>query len=368
MALFAAPMAMNDQPLDSRSRAASPLGAHAPRTGRELLHALYTAAVQRLRGVHVGLLARGPARSDRQPLDGGAWVLEAKRQLAEVTELQNANRLATVGRLTAGLAHEFGTPLGVVLARAQMIISDDAGPDEMRADAEAIIQQVKRMTQMCREVLDYARPRAPVYVLTDLAALARHMLVLLSPEARKRGVKLGIEGSQEARFVSGNESKLTQIVTNLIINALQAMPPSGGAARALVPKQNTVVLRIEKVRERPAARFEARGSTPEQSHNGSDQTYACFRVEDTGTGISTADLPHIFETFFTTKKEGEGTGLGLAVSSRIAHEHGGWIGVTSEEQRGSCFTLYLPLIEEPELTRERNLQMTRSEPSVLPAP
>jgi signal transduction histidine kinase len=271
-----------------------------------------------------------------------------------VTELQNANRLATVGRLTAGLAHEFGTPLGVVLARAQMIISDDAGPDEMRADAEAIIQQVKRMTQMCREVLDYARPKPQVHVLTDLAALARHLLVLLTPEARKRGVKLGIEGSQEAQFVSGDESKLTQIITNLVINALQAMPPAGAPARTLAPRQNTVVLRIEKVRARSAARPP---DAPEQS-------YACFRVEDTGTGISAADLPHIFESLFTTKKEGEGTGLGLAVSSHIAHEHGGWISVTSEEHRGSCFALHLPLIEEPELTRERSRQLGRIEPSL----
>lgn len=307
-------------------------GRATPRTGRERLHALYTAAVDRWRGVS-------------RPWDDGALVLEAKRQLAEVTELQNANRLATVGRLTAGLAHEFGTPLGVVLARAQMIISDDAGPEEMRADAEAIIQQVKRMTQMCREVLDYARPKAQVYVLTDLAALARHMLVLLAPEARKRGVRLSIEGSQEASFVSGNESKLTQIATNLIINALQAVPEPELATRGLVTRQNTVVLRVENVRARPGG-----------MHSGEEQSYACFRVEDTGTGIRAADLPHIFETFFTTKREGEGTGLGLAVSSRIAHEHGGWIGVTSEEQRGTCFSLHLPLIEGPELARQRSLE------------
>src|SRR5690349_15642174 len=109
-------MAMDDQPLGSRSGAASSLGPHADMR---------------------------PSTRDETPA--------TTTQTAKLTELQHANRLATVGRLAAGLAHEFGTPLGVVLARAQMIISDDAGPEEMRADAEAIIQQVKRMTQMCRE-------------------------------------------------------------------------------------------------------------------------------------------------------------------------------------------------------------------------
>jgi signal transduction histidine kinase len=186
------------------------------------------------------------------------------------------------------------------------------------------------MTQMCREVLDYARPKAPVLVVTDLAGIARHMLALLAPEARKRNVTLSMEGSAAPLFVLANESRLMQILTNLIINAVQAMPRPG-----------TVVLRVEPVHARPAgARHE-----PERS-------YACIQVEDTGTGIAAADLPHIFETFFTTKKEGEGTGLGLSVSARIAHEHNGWIGVTTEPGRGSCFTVYLPMVDAGGSARE----------------
>lgn len=267
-------------------------------------------------------VARRPFwRFGRRPLEPEARTPAARNQLPDISELHHLNRLATVGRLTAGMAHEFGTPLGVVLARAQMIASDESDLDDMRADAGAIIIEVKRMTQMCREVLDYARPRAPLTVPTDLVQIARHMLVLLLPDVRKRNVKLSLAGDPQPLFALGDASKLTQILTNLIINALQATP-QGGA----------VVLRVERVRaqdpEAPAA--------PERS-------YACVRVQDTGSGIRAADLPHIFETFFTTKKQGEGTGLGLAVSDRIAREHGGWIGVTTKEEQGACFSLYLPL-------------------------
>src|SRR5687767_1066198 len=94
--------------------------------------------------------------SERQP--AADLRAESQEHLASMSELHHVNRLATVGRLTAGMAHEFGTPLAVVLARAQMIRSDESSLEDIRADAEAIIQQVKRMTQMCREVLDYARP------------------------------------------------------------------------------------------------------------------------------------------------------------------------------------------------------------------
>lgn len=281
------------------------------RTTRRKPSAIYMKAMLRIRSAYHRLL-------DRQTL-----ISEAKNQLAAATELHNANRLATIGTLTAGMAHEFGTPLGVVLARAQLILSADASPEEIRSDAEAIIQQVKRMTQMCREVLDYARPQAPIFVVTDVGMVVRHMLTLLSPEARKRNVTLSIESSAAPLLVLANESKLMQIFTNLIINAVQAMPRPG-----------TVVLRVEQVQARRAG-----------PRNEPERSYACVQVEDTGTGIADADLPHIFETFFTTKNEGQGTGLGLAVSSRIAHEHSGWIGVTTQPGRGSCFTVYLPMVE-----------------------
>jgi signal transduction histidine kinase len=199
-----------------------------------------------------------------------------------------------------------------------MIISDENDLAEARSDAEVIIHQVKRMTQMCREVLDFARPKPPARDLFDVVELARHMIVLLVPEARKHGARLTM-GSTVPAFVLGDPSKLMQILTNLTINAVQAMSDGG-----------IVTLEVERKRV-----------TPPAVERLAEREYICVHVQDTGTGIRNADLSHIFETFFTTKKT-EGTGIGLAVSARIAREHDGWIGVVTAEGRGSTFTVYLP--------------------------
>ena len=147
------------------------------------------------------------------------------------------------------------------------------------------------------------------------------MIVLLVPEARKRTVRLVLAPDPPAMLVLGDPSKLMQILTNLTINATQAMPHGG-----------TVTLSVERARV-----------TPPVAERLAEAEYICVHVHDTGTGIRSSDLAHIFDTFFTTKGA-EGTGIGLAVSSRIAHEHGGWIGVVTREGTGSTFTVYLPAL------------------------
>ena len=246
-------------------------------------------------------------------------AVNTKRRLADLEELHNANRMVTVATLTAGMAHELGTPLGVVLARAQMIIADENDLAETRRDAEEIVHQVQRMTQMCREVLNFARPKPPTRDPVDLVQLLRQMIVLLVPEARKRTAKLVLADDPPATRVLGDESKLMQIFTNLTINAAQAMPGGG-----------TVTLRVA-----------TRHAAPPAVERLPNADYVCVEIADTGTGIRSGDLGHIFDTFFTTKKA-EGSGLGLAVSSRIAREHDGWIGVVTREGHGSTFTVYLP--------------------------
>jgi two-component system NtrC family sensor kinase len=248
-------------------------------------------------------------------------AVDARRRLADLEELHNVNRLVTVGTLTAGMAHELGTPLGVVLARAQMIVSDENDIAEARKDAEEIIRQVKRMTQMCSEVLDFARPKPPTRDPVDVVHVVRQMIALLGPEARKRSAKLVLAGEPAPAVVLGDPSKLMQILTNLTINATQAMPTGG-----------TVTLGVETKRVRPPV-----------VERLPDGDYVCVHVRDTGTGIRNGDLGHIFDTFFTTKKT-EGTGIGLAVSARIAREHDGWIDVVTQAGHGSMFTVCLPPI------------------------
>ena len=271
-------------------------------------------------GAELELLARELEHIEEKYVQERAQLaVDTKRHLADLEELHNANRLVTVGTLTAGMAHELGTPLGVVLARAQMIISDENDLVEARNDAQVIIDQVKRMTQMCREVLDFARPKPPTRDLVDVVQVLRESIALLSAEARKRTVRLLLADTPPPTRVLGDPSKLIQIFTNLMINAVQAMTDGG-----------TVTLRVQTKRVQPPAVDRL-----------SEADYVCIAVEDTGTGIRSGDLAHIFDTFFTTKKA-EGSGLGLAVSYRIAREHAGWIGVVTREGHGSTFTVYLP--------------------------
>lgn len=249
-------------------------------------------------------------------------VIETTRRLANIEELQNANRLATIGKLTATMAHELGTPLAVITVRAQMIAAGEVPADEVAAEAKVILHQTQRMTRMVSEVLDLARPRAAVMATIDLAALGRQTESMLAPMARKRNVKLRFVEHDTPVLVLGDASRILQILTNLVINAAQSMTKPGA-----------VTFCVHQRRACPPG--------------GIDAEYIAVDVTDTGEGIPVNILPRIFDTFFTTKKEGDGTGLGLAVSKRIAIEHGGWIGVISEEGKGSRFTLYLPPLPPP---------------------
>lgn len=253
-------------------------------------------------------------------------AVETRRHLADLEVIHSANRLVTVGTLTIGLAHEFGTPLGVILARAQMILTDENDLDEARKDAEHIVREIKRMTRMCREVLDYARPREPAKLPIEAVDLVRNTIGLLNLDVRRRRVKLVFDEPEAAVFVRGDASRLMQVLTNIVINGAQAMP-AGGTVRVRIAVRSLLPPAVEGLAERE---------------------YVCIDVEDTGVGIRSADLAHIFDTFFTTKKAGEGTGLGLAVSYRIVREHEGWIGVKTVEGAGSTFTIHLPKTDEPQ--------------------
>jgi two-component system, NtrC family, sensor kinase len=242
------------------------------------------------------------------------------RLATTLQQLRHADRLATVGTLASGVAHELGTPLNVVRERAKMIADGEASREEAREYAAIIVSATDRTIKTIRQLLQFARRSGVVKAPRDLRGLAKETIDLLGPLAQKRRVTLGLIDGDGDTTVSVDGAQLQQVITNLTMNAVQAMPEGG-----------TVELRLS----RESARLPT-------EMGGTDTTAVCLRVHDTGKGIAPDDLEHVFEPFFTTKDVGEGTGLGLAVAYGIIREHGGWIAVQSEVGHGSTFSVFLP--------------------------
>jgi two-component system, NtrC family, sensor kinase len=243
---------------------------------------------------------------------------ETAERLAAMEQLRHADRLKTVGRLAAGIAHELGTPLNVVSGRAGLIASGKLTDDEIRQSARTIKAEAERITGIIRQLLDFARRRSPHRNQIDLRDIARQTAQLLEPLALKRGIRLHVEDHGAPVTAHADFAQIQQVVTNLVMNAIQAMD-NGGQVRVRMGRQ-------------------ARDDQPE----GSPSRLAFLAVEDQGSGIAPEDLEHIFEPFFTTKQVGEGTGLGLSIAEGIVREHGGWMDVESQPGEGSRFTVFLP--------------------------
>ena len=245
---------------------------------------------------------------------------ETARRIQALEELRLADRLRIVGQLTAGIAHELGTPLNVVWARAKMIASGEVQGEAVGDSARVVVEQAQRMKGIIRELLDFARPRPPTRVQVDLLRIVGQTFQLLGSVARKHGVSLELREGSGPVVAAVDTDQMQQVLTNLVVNAIQAMPRGG---------QVVVQAGLERVR-------------PPADHGGAEDAYLCLSVSDQGQGIADADLPRIFEPFFTTKDIGVGTGLGLSVSRGIVLEHGGWIAVQSRPGAGSRFSVYLP--------------------------
>jgi signal transduction histidine kinase len=244
---------------------------------------------------------------------------ETAQRLAALEQLRHADRLTTVGKLASGIAHELGTPLNVVSARAQMIASGEASPSDAAEYANIIVGATERMTRIIRQLLEFARRKGSEKAAAALEPLAQRTLEMVGPLAANKSIKLVLEAKGET-FAVVDANPIEQVFTNLVVNAVQAMDGPG-------------VVRVSIGTER---------TSPPVDIGGDAGDFACIRVTDAGAGIRDEDVAHVFEPFFTTKDVGEGTGLGLSVAYGIVREHGGWIDVVSTVGRGSSFAVYLP--------------------------
>jgi signal transduction histidine kinase len=224
--------------------------------------------------------------------------------LEEREKRRSAERLALLGRMATSLAHELRNPLAAVRLHAQLM--EGAPVEEAAASGRLIDSEITRMEGLLQQWLLYARPAPPVLSAVDLAEVMTQAVEVIRPQAAHAGVVITQASSLSAAMVQADPSRLTQVLLNVLLNAVQAMPTGG-----------SITLSLQA-----------------QSHGFS------IYVQDTGPGFSQAALQHFGEPFFS-EKEG-GMGLGLSVAREIMHSHGGQLVVGTGESGGARVTLLLP--------------------------
>jgi two-component system NtrC family sensor kinase len=234
--------------------------------------------------------------------------------------LMESDRLAAVGELVAGVAHEVNNPLSSISAFAQLLLRDTALTPAQRESLEVIRGETIRASQVVKDLLAFARRSEAQSTPLDLNGVVGRTLRMRHYQFNEASVQVQSDLAPDLPAVMGDARQLQQVCLNLLTNAVQAMSPAGGLLRVRTYQKNDLV-RLE--------------------------------VQDTGPGITVDARAHIFEPFFTTKKEGEGTGLGLSVSYGIVTSHGGTIEVVDTGPEGTTFRVTLPAVSELAAAHEK---------------
>lgn len=231
-------------------------------------------------------------------------VLKTQKQLLQ------SEKMAAIGQLAAGLAHEIYNPLNVISGFTEVLLKQCERPESEKKHLSEIYRETGRCQSLIAELLRFAKPKKSGRALSDLGVILTETVSLIQAQAKAQGISVALDISKDLPAVLADKDQLKQVFLNLLLNACQAMP-SGGELKATVYQESGAV---------------------------------AVDIKDTGSGIKPQDIQNIFNPFFTTKAEG--TGLGLALSFAVMESHGGTINVKSEEGEGATFTLTLPLSAE----------------------
>jgi len=248
-------------------------------------------------------------------------------------ELDRAERLAAVGSLAAGVAHEVGNPMGAMLAFVELAKRDAGLSDAGRSHLDRVLQEGARVRTILRQLLDFSRPPRTERVAVDLVGLARETAQLVGAQRRFTGVRIDVEAEGQPPEALADPAAVAQIVLNLLLNAVEALLASPSSE----PRVRVVVRAVP-------GRTRAGDQPAEAVRRGRIAAVEC-RVSDNGPGIPEADRERIFDPFYTTRDPGEGTGLGLSNALRFAEELGGRLWLEPASGPGSCFVLQLPLAQ-----------------------
>jgi signal transduction histidine kinase len=230
----------------------------------------------------------------------------------------HSEKMASIGLLAAGMAHEVGTPLAAIMGYAELMTGEEHDGDEISDYARRISQECSRIDRIVRGLLDYSRPRNSGLEPVDITRVVRDSVDLLDQQGVLKLINVSTYFENALSPALADAHQLQQVLINLLLNSRDAMPDGG--------------------------KLNIRVTADESGQADQRRRYVRVDVLDNGTGIPPENINSLFEPFFTTKPPGKGTGLGLAIAARIIEDFGGKIAVESTMGRGSCFTLWLPAV------------------------
>ena len=249
---------------------------------------------------------------------------QTRRIIAIQTEFKNAERLAALGTLTAGLAHEIRNPLAIIRASAELLDDEEREDGKKTAFGAPILEEVDRLSGLLSRFLDFAKPGVLNMERSDLCGLARETIERISPDFAERGIRISprLPGGEVAPPM--DRERIVQVLLNLILNARDAVGEGGGRVEVSV---------VRREKARPSARV--------LSENDAPRGYAELCVTDDGHGIPDRIADKLFDPFFTTKEKG--TGLGLSIVHGIIRSHDGYLFVEHSRETGTSIGFGLPL-------------------------
>jgi signal transduction histidine kinase len=234
------------------------------------------------------------------------------QRMAE-SRLVQAAKLAAVGEMAAGIAHELNNPLTTVSGFTELVLEEIPEGSGIREDMELVLREAQRARGVVRRLLDFARQSESARVRSDINEIVSDVLALVNHLLRISGIQLFTDLAEGLPWISVDRNQIKQVILNLVHNALHAMPTGG----------------------------EIHITTNRRQRDNREWLVMC--LADTGTGIAPENLARVFEPFFTTRSKDGGTGLGLSVTYGIVSDHGGFIDVESQVGQGSTFTVWLPV-------------------------
>jgi len=232
-------------------------------------------------------------------------------------EINRNKRLASLGKLSSGIAHEIRNPLSSIRGLAQFLFQSCTENDERKTDLKIILDEVDRLNQLINEILDFSRPQKLDISQFSIQEMIKELVQLLKLESKEKEISFQLTLTQKEQFIDADRNQVRQALMNILLNSIQAIPQKG-----------EIIISLEKTTLK-------------------NEDMIQIMVQDNGIGIDSTDLFHIFDPFFTTRSEG--SGLGLSIAYNIIEMHQGIIKVESEKGKGTKMSLFLPVRRNREI-------------------